>query len=164
MISGDKFKISLIVLFIMSFINQACSGIASTTASPVVNTIMPSSTETDQLDLSQMNVEEWASTSPNGTWIATGLVAFPKENTNGQLTYVRLMIFSADGKTHRKIIDKWEERGLGFPVPAPLKWSQDDKYFYFTHRVTPDGCSAFPFLTDLQQVKLAEWHRGELNT
>jgi len=154
MISGDKFKISLTILFIVSFINQACAGVPSTTPFPIVPTTIPSFTATDQLDLSHMNVEEWASTSPNGTWIATGLVALPKENTSGKLAYVRLMIFSTDGKTHWKIIDEWEELGLGFPKPVALKWSQDGKHFYFTHRVSPDGCSAFPFLTDLQQVNL----------
>ena len=110
----------------------------------------------NELNLYEMNAEEWASTSPDGKWVATSLVAFPKDNSGIQQAYVRLMIFSADGKTHWMISDKWEELGLGFPIPAPLKWSRDGKHFYFTHRVTPDGCGAFSFLTDLQQVDLAD--------
>ena len=109
---------------------------------------------TAQLNLSQMIVDEWSSTSPDGKWVAVGLVAFPKENIGGQQAYVRLMIFDVDGKAQRTIIDQWQEMDLGFPMPMPLKWSQDGKHFYFTHRVYPDGCSAFPFLTDLQQVNL----------
>src|SRR6266498_3534088 len=81
-------------------------------------TSIPSGTQEKlirQLDFSQMDVNEWASTSPDGIWVAAGLVAFPRGNVGGQLAYVRLMIFGADGKAHLTIIDEWEETGLGFP-------------------------------------------------
>jgi dipeptidyl aminopeptidase/acylaminoacyl peptidase len=146
MISKIQLKGSLAILLIALFTNQSCTGITS---------ITPSSSPTiDQLNLSQMTANEWASTSPNGKWVAVGLVAFPRENIGGQPAYVRVMIFSADGKTHWTIIDEWQDVNLGFPTPEPLQWSRDGKYFYFTYRVIPDGCSAFPFLTDLQQVNL----------
>lgn len=152
---------------------QACPAVFPIIPSPTqafTETSSPTSTETaissipsitpeisnNELNLFGMNVQEWVSTSPDGKWVAAGLVAFPKENIGGQQAYIRLMIFSADGKTHWTIFDKWEELNLGFPIPAPLKWSQNGKYFYFTHRVTPDGCSAFSLLTDLQQVNLAD--------
>jgi hypothetical protein len=109
-----------------------------------------------------MNVQEWASTSSDGTWVATGLVAFPKENIGGQLAYVRLMIFSADGRTNWTIIDEMQEIGLGFPMPAPVKWSQVGKHFYFTYRVIPDGCSAFDVRSGLQQVNLEDGSVTEL--
>jgi hypothetical protein len=109
-----------------------------------------------------MNVQEWASTSVDGRWVAAGLVAFPKENIGGQLAYVRLMIFSVDGKNHWTIVDEWQEIGLGFPMPQSLGWSQDHKSFYFTHRVIPDGCSVFPFLIDLQRVNLTDGTVTEL--
>lgn len=179
----------LLVLFIALFISQACGGPVTDELTPAstvtatstkmatltpasINTVIASpsptasaeSTEssTDQLDLTQMSVDEWASTSPDGKWIATSLVAFPKDSSSVQQAYIRLMIFSADGKTYWKIFDKWEELGLGFPIPAPLKWSQDGKHFYFTHRVIPDGCSAFSLLTDLQEVNLADGTVTEL--
>ena len=181
-ISRNQYKVLLIMVLITLFMGQSCTGTVPATPSLVAasatETItltattvpLPTSTEAaasstplaiaeisnDQLDLSQMSVDEWASTSPNGKWVAVGLVAFPKENIGGQLAYVRLMIFSADGTTHWTIIDKQKEMDLGFPVPVPLKWSRDGSHFYFTHRVTPDGCSAFPFLTDLQQVNLED--------
>jgi len=117
---------------------------------------------TDQLNLAQMNVSEWASTSPDGKWVAVGLVAFPKENIGGQLGYIRLMIFSVEEKNHWTIIDNWQEMGLGFPMPQPLKWSQDGNHFYFTHRVVPDGCSVFDNLTDLLQVNLEDGTVSEL--
>lgn len=51
---------------------------------------------------------------------------------------------------------------MGFPTPAPLKWSRDGKHFYFTHRVTPDGYSAFSFLTDLLRVNLGDGTMDDL--
>jgi hypothetical protein len=115
---------------------------------------IPSPTSTHQVDLSQMSVQEWSSTSPDGKWVAVGLVAFPKGDTGVQQAYVRLMIFSADRNSQWTIIDEWKETGLGFPSPAPLKWSQDNQSFYFTYRAIPDGCSVFTYLTDLQRVNL----------
>jgi hypothetical protein len=72
-----------------------------------------------------MNVQEWASTSVDGRWVAAGLVAFPKENIGGQLAYVRLMIFSVDGKNHWTIVDVWVEGGLGGPMAHSLGWWED---------------------------------------
>jgi dipeptidyl aminopeptidase/acylaminoacyl peptidase len=164
MISKSQHKMSLMILLIALLASQSCAGI-TTTVVPTATTVLPSSTSipvstqdkpNNQLDLSQMNVNEWASTSPDGEWVAVGLIAFPKENIGGQLDYTRLMIFSTDGKTHWTIIDRWEEMGLGFPVPMPLKWSQDGKHFYFTHHVIPDGCSAFALQTNLQRVNLED--------
>lgn len=131
------------------------------TAVPIA---LPTTSETthNTLDLSQMSVEEWSSTSPDGKWIATGLVAFPKADSSIQQAYVRLMIFNVDGKTHWTVIDQWQELGLGFPIPAPLKWSRDGQYFYFTNRVTPDGCSVFTYLTDLEQVNLEDGSVADL--
>lgn len=43
----------------------------------------------NELNLFGMNVQEWASTSPDGKWVAVGLVAFPKENIGGQQAYIR---------------------------------------------------------------------------
>lgn len=188
MLSNGQFRMLLVALLIAAITNQSCAGIASPTPLPVAATEteiitptattvpQPIDTETaipptllateelsnSQKDLSQMNVNEWASTSPDGKWVAVGLFAFPKANIGGQLDYTRLVIFSVEENTRWTIIDQWEEMGLGFPVPEPLKWSQDGKYFYFTHRVIPDGCSAFPLLTDLQQVNLANGTVTEL--
>ncbi len=167
-----RFYFNLAILFLLSSCISEVS-VASTerpipTSTIVVSpslTWVPSATQeklNSQLDLSLMDVNEWASTSPDGRWVAVGLVAFPKENIGGQLAYIRLMIFGVEGKTHWTIIDKWQEMDLGFPTPVPLKWSQDGKHFYFTHRVIPDGCSAFAFLTDLQQVNLEDGTADDL--
>jgi hypothetical protein len=109
---------------------------------------------TNQLNLSQMSVNEWSSTSLDGKWVAVGLFAFPNESSREQLAYVRLIIFSADAKVRWTILDEWREVGLGFHSPAPLQWSRNGRYFYFTYRAIPDGCSVFPYQTDVQQVNL----------
>jgi WD40 repeat protein len=150
--------------FLVALFSQSCGPVTpvasafKATGTPASESTLSekSNISTGKPDLSQMNVEEWASTSPDGEWIATGLVAFPKPNAGEQLAYVRLLIFSADGKTLWKVIDEQQEIGLGFPYPAPLKWSQDGKYFYFSHRVVPDGCSVFETLSDLQRVSLQD--------
>jgi len=152
MISEGQRKVRVVIVVIAWFIIQGCREVVQAETPLVATQEKPDS----PLDLSKMSVDEWASTSPDGRWVAVGLVAFPKENIGGQLAYISLMIFSVEGKTHWTIIDKWQEMGLGFPIPVPLKWSQDGKHFYFTHRVTPDGCSAFALLTDLQQVNLED--------
>ena len=163
-ISKSPHKELLVLLLIPLFISQSCAGTVQATPTmtfpTVTQTVSPR--PTGQFDLSQMNVDEWSSTSPDGRWVSAGLVAFPKENIGGQLAYVRLMIFSVDGNAHWTIIDKWQDINLGFPVPAPLKWSRDGKHFYFTYRVIPDGCSAFAFLTDLQQVNLGNGTTDDL--
>lgn len=162
MISKSQHKVSLVILLIASFSSQGCAEI-TTTVAPTATIVLPSSKKPDSpLDLSQMSVDEWASTSPDGRWAAVGLVAFPKENVDEQLAYVRLVIFNTDGKIHWTIIDKWQELDLGFPIPAPLKWSQDGKHFYFTHRVTPEGGCTFVYLTDLQRVNLEDGSVDEL--
>ena len=152
-------KTALIISLLNLFVIQGCvsSSIPETTVA-----LQSSDVPSKQLDLSQMIEEEWASTSPNGNWVAAGLVAFPRSESGDQQAYVRLMIFRVDGKTHWAIFDEWKEIGLGFPFPAPLKWSEDDRHFYFTQRVTPDGCSAFPLLTNLQRVDLADGTVEEL--
>jgi len=168
----SRFYFNLIIIFLLSSCISELSFASTEKPNPTITAIVPPSFASvqsatqepvnSQLDLSLMNVNEWASTSLDGMWTAVGLVAFPKENVGGQLAYVRLMIFRADGKAYWTIIDKWEEIGLGFPMPEPLKWSWDGRYFYFTHRVVPDGCSVFVNLTDLQRVNLEDGSVNEL--
>jgi hypothetical protein len=174
--------LNLVILFLLTGCISEGGGVTTrtlfvantTVTSPTTPTKSPSITETlkpidietfdSQLDLSIMNVQEWASTSRDGKWIAVGLVAFPRENMGGQFAYVRLALFRADGKTHWTVIDQWQEVGVGFPMPEPLRWSLDRAHFYFTHRVNPGGCSVFPLLTDLQEVNLTDGTVTELLT
>lgn len=134
--------------------SQNTSIAATTSQSPTLNVSETSETPIDEPNLSEMAVNEWASTSPDGNWVAVGLVAFPSLNSTSQLAYVRLIIFNTEENTRWTIIDNWKEIGLGFPMPQHLKWSQDNSHFYFTHSVTPDGCSVFENLIDLQKVNL----------
>ena len=175
MVSTYRRTIPFIVFLLILFISQGCGSVTfivpssstptttipsdfldTTATAPLTSpSLSEAPVETaNQLNLSQMNVDEWASTSPDGKWIATGLVAFPKESISDQPAYVRLMIFGIDPNVRWTIIEEWREIGLGFPIPAPLKWSNDGNYFYFTYRVNPDGCPVFTYLTDLLRVNL----------
>ena len=172
MVSTYRRTIPFIVFLLILFISQGCGSVTfitppssatmpadfsdtTATAPSTPPSLSEAPVETaNQLNLSQMNVDEWASTSPDGKWIATGLVAFPKESISDQPAYVRLMIFGIDPNVRWTIIEEWREIGLGFPIPAPLKWSNDGNYFYFTYRVNPDGCPVFTYLTDLLRVNL----------
>ena len=130
------------------------TAIATTASQPPTLISETSETPIDEVNLSEMVVNEWASTSPDGNWVAIGLVAFPSVDSTSQLAYVRLIIFNTKENTRWTVIDHWKEIGLGFPIPQPLKWSQDNSHFYFTHRVTPDGCSVFVAFNDLHKVNL----------
>ena len=107
-------------------------------------------------------VDEWTSTSPDGEWIAAGMVAFPGKGTDNPLANVRLVVSRVDGETVWTVIDEFQETGLGFPMPEPHRWSQDGKSFYFTHRVVPDGCSVFAYRVDLYRVDLEDGTVDEL--
>lgn len=118
------------------------------------------------LDLSNMSVDEWASTSPSGQWVATGLVALPKLSTNGEQTsnmsFTRVMIFSTQAIVKWTVIEKWSDFNLGFPFPKPLAWSSDEDTFYLTNTVTPDGCGAFDYRSGLARVDLNNGNVADL--
>jgi hypothetical protein len=164
MISTMRFRLVRTILILALFAVQGCgraASIAEATGSPT-DAQVASKAASHEFDLSQMDVEEWASTSPDGTWTAVGLLSFPKPNTNGQRAYVRLTIFREDATAHWRVIDGWQEIGLGFPRPVPLRWSHDGRYFYFSHFVIPDGCSVFDDLSDVQRVDLRDGSIAEL--
>lgn len=117
------------------------------------------STPLELIDLSKMDVDEWASTSSDGQWIATGLVALPKlpvdsEQSSTDLSFTRVLIFSSYNSIKWPVIERSTEVNLGFPFPMPLAWSADGKFFYLTFGTTPDGCGAFNHLSGLVRVDL----------
>ncbi len=106
-------------------------------------------------DLSKMDVREWSSTSPDGTWVARGLAAFPKGG-EGSRYYTRLTVARSDGSQEWTVVENWSELALGYTTPRPLRWSQDGRYLYFTNRPVPDGCAVFVNGSDLQRIDLTD--------
>ena len=104
-------------------------------------------------DLAQMDVDQWMEASPDGEWQAAGMVAWPQE---GAEYHVMLTVSQSGGPVKWALVDAWYEAGLGAGFPAPVQWSADGQYFYFSNQMTPDGCSLFsPKRLDLYRLTLA---------
>ena len=100
----------------------------------------------------EMNVVQTKSASPNGTWLATELVATRKEGA-GQY-YTELQISKADGTDAWTAVADWRYSGLGAATLKVLQWTSDEQYLYFTNAPTPDGCALFMNASDLQRINL----------
>lgn len=105
-------------------------------------------------ELAKMIISHWTSTSPDGRWIAEGVLAFDKDETCCGMFYTGLILRSVDGKTQWTIVDEWAEQGLGWRWPQPIRWSKDGSSFYYTNKPRPDGCGLFVNGSDLQKVDL----------
>ena len=94
--------------------------------------------------------------------MATGLLALPKAGSSIQTFYSLLVLSNANAYSNWVVIDEWKPADLGFPISEPLKWSADEKFFYFTNIVVPDGCTAFHRLSGLFKVNLENGELEEL--
>jgi hypothetical protein len=83
----------------------------------------------------------WASLSPDGWWLAEGQALFPAEGADQY--YTRLDVKKLDETVEWTVVDEWSPLALGYTIPAAVRWSSDGRYFYFTDRPVPDGCSMF---------------------
>ncbi len=114
-------------------------------------------------DPAAMNINRWESTSPDGKWIAQGIFALPKPESDIGLDYTRLTLENTDGSIRWTVKDTWRETGLGYTLPKPVKWSQEGSYFYFTNSPVVEGCTALPVNgSDLQRVDLETGEMREM--
>jgi hypothetical protein len=109
-------------------------------------------------DLSQLEMDRWTETSPDGKWIAEVSVALPTAGgvDTGENYYTRLVIKSVDGLTEWVVVDEWSYFGLGYTVPGVLRWSDDGPSVAVVDRAIPDGCYIFEYLANLRRVDLAD--------
>jgi hypothetical protein len=122
------------------------------TATPLAYPII--STPQDAPNLAQMDVDQWLETSPDGRWQAAGMVAWP-QGDNYEYHEI-LTVSRSGGSPEWVLVDAWHMSGLGAAFPAPVRWSQDGQYFYFSNQVTPDGCALFGSRSvDLYKLELA---------
>lgn len=163
------------LIFVCLTIMVSCTpvtplGIASPTNSPKIIPTIPSSTNTTVItvtktllptdlqrtpDPTEMNIDQWESTSPDGKWIARGTYASPKSESDLGVDHILLFLENTSEKIQWTAIDMWREIGLGFTYPQPVKWSQDGGYFYFTNTPVVEGCKALPVNgSDLLRVDL----------
>jgi dipeptidyl aminopeptidase/acylaminoacyl peptidase len=69
---------------------------------------------------------------------------------------------SAAGDLVWSVIDEWRNSGLGLTYPAPLHWSADGRYLYYSNVPTVDGCAAFVNGGDLWRLDLTDGTTTEL--
>ena len=65
-----------------------------------------------------------------------------------------MVVARTDSSKTFTVIDRWSNFGLGYTIPQPFRWSQDEHYFYFKNLPVPDGCSVLLNASDLQRVDL----------
>ncbi len=96
-------------------------------------------------------------TSPDGQWQAAYGLSDPVDGgENGQIYRTYLAVQRADSSQKWTAVDEWRPYGLGLDYPAPLHWSGDGRYLYFTNRPIVDGCGLFANGSDLWRLDLTD--------
>jgi len=104
----------------------------------------------------------WSSTSPDGQWVAEGMMEGPFLVGDDEQYRTQLKLVSADGTVQWTIVDETSHYGLGYTVPMPFHWSRDERYLYFTNEPVPDGCALFVNGSDLHRVDLTDGRVTEI--
>src|SRR5574340_405154 len=114
-------------------------------------------------DPTKMNINRWESVSPDGKWIAQGVYASPKAESDLGSEYIQLTLQNVSENIQWTVIDSWRETGLGYTFPKSVAWSRDGEAFYFTNVPVVEGCRAITANgSDLQQVDLSTGMINEL--
>ncbi len=96
-------------------------------------------------------------TSADGLWQAMYGLSDPVEDgDNGQVYRAYLAVQQVGGNLKWTAIDEWRPYGLGLDYPAPLRWSGNGRYLYFTNRPIVDGCGLFVNGSDLWRLDLTD--------
>lgn len=102
-------------------------------------------------------VKSTTETSPDGQWqVEYGLSDPVDGGENGQIYRAYLAVQRVDGSLKWTAVDEWRSYGLGLDYPAPLQWSGDGRYLYFTNRPIVDGCGLFANGSDLWRLDLTD--------
>ncbi len=104
----------------------------------------------------------WSSTSPDGRWVAEGMMEGPFLVGDEEQYRTQLKVVSTDGTVQWTVVDETSHYGLGYTVPSPFHWSQDGRYLYYTNEPVPDGCAVFVNGSDLHRVDLTDGHVTEI--
>lgn len=108
-------------------------------------------------------MEAWSAPSPDGQWLAQGLMEGPFLAEDGSEKYhTRLEVVSTTGNISWTLVDKTSNFGLGYTVPKPFEWSSNGRYLYFTHEGVPDGCALFTNGSDLYRGDLTNGQVTEI--
>ena len=104
------------------------------------------------------DTEIWTESSPDGKWTAIGRMKTETGIILGEqeLYYTQLIVASADQSVEWLLVEEISPFGLGYTIPAPLHWSTDGRYLYYTNRPRVDGCGLFVTASDLWRADLAD--------
>ena len=150
---------------VLALLVTACEGTTQTvsipTRTPFVSraTSTPetrSATVTPQPTKDTAGKETWASTSPDGKWIAEGFLEGRYLADGVEKYHTQLKVASADGTVEWIVVDEMRTWGLGYTAPEPFHWSRDGRYLYYTNLPRPDGCVLFINGSDLHRVDLTD--------
>jgi hypothetical protein len=97
-------------------------------------------------------LETWFSTSPDGNWIAQGIIGSKFRAKQGMYSHVQLNVANRDRSVELVVVDEYYELLLGYTLLRPFHWTQDGQYFYFLIQPGSDGC--FNATPKLQRVDL----------
>jgi Tol biopolymer transport system component len=108
--------------------------------------------------------ETWTENSPDGKWTALGSTKTETGIILGEqeLYYTQLKVVSADQSVEWVLVEEISPFGLGYTIPAPLHWSPDGRYLYYTNRPRVDGCGLFVTASDLWRVDLADGSTSQI--
>lgn len=115
--------------------------------------------QTEEPTAAEDDVFNWQVSLSNEEWIAEAHAIFPPEGGN---YYRELVVHKVDDSVSWTLVQEEELWALGYSLPVPMHFSQDGRYLYFTHSVTPDGCGLFAWNSNLQQVELATGQISEI--
>jgi hypothetical protein len=129
----------------------------------ITPTITPKPTPS-QLDiaekvLTELNIGEEHTYSPNGMCTWTRLVAWSPGDVSIKYNNQYFMYATISCANQEKpwvLVSQWNEQGLGYPLTSLLGWSADGKSAYFYDTIVPDGCQVpGGFQQDLRKVDLS---------
>ncbi|MBL8045733.1 MAG: hypothetical protein JNL09_04285 [Anaerolineales bacterium] len=122
-------------------------------------TLEPTPTPCAAWPTPNLSFEPSTETSPNGQWTLTIATSDPVATAcspTSEAQYVKVVV--ANGAVEWKLIEQWENYGLGVGRYMPLRWSEDGERLYFTYAAMPDGCQGLSSNIGLWRADL---HTGE---
>jgi len=114
------------------------AGSSSTTPSP-----QPS--PTDNLQNCQRSASE--TISPQGNYTAKTIIALPDEETKlrpGSHYHIRFELLDSRTGDSWTLIDEWRSFDTAILRPVVLRWTEDERYLFFTEKPLTPFCAQFP--------------------
>ncbi|MEN6571709.1 MAG: hypothetical protein ABFD24_07700 [Anaerolineaceae bacterium] len=138
--------ISLLVMVLSACVAETPSPAPTPThtASPAAPTVTTTASVLPTPNPLTADVTQWSSLSPDGQFVARGILSTPKDDSSNGATYANVSVGKPNGPILWTLVDGWLPVGLGAYTPQPLQWSSDSRIFYYTNRQSVEGCKPLP--------------------